>query len=195
MEVKNAVRRDWRNVPMVRFLKQFFERRSASLMAMIGTGLVVFFMFYLIRVDVRNFLDYLDQALEPGLTAEMRLLWSLEISLVVIKVLLDIYLLLVGLLIFIQALNECFGRKISAIEGWEFAAYLFLISNIDSLKTRLIGLVLARLVLGLFQRGLRLEPERLPALLTLAPVILLVAIALFLSYRCSATGPPSKPQR
>jgi uncharacterized membrane protein YqhA len=180
---------------MARVLKQFSERGSVPLVAMIGTGLVVFFLVYLTIVDVRNFLDYLDQSIEPGLTAEMGLMLRLAISVAVIKVLLDVYLLLVGLVIFIQTLNECFGRKIGAIEGWEFAARLLLISSMDGLKTRLISLALARLVVGFFQRGLRLEPERLPALLTLAPVILLVAIALFLSYRCRATGPPSKHHR
>jgi uncharacterized membrane protein YqhA len=185
---------------MARFLKQLFEQgawqsRSAPLAAMIGTGLVVFFMVYLTTVDGRSFLDYLNQSTEPGLTAEMRLMLRLEITVAVIKMLLDVYLLLVSLIIFAQGLNEFFGRKIGAIEGWEFAARLFLISSMDGLKMRLIGLVLARLVVGFFQRALRLEPESLPGLLSSAMVILLIGAALFLSHRCRATGHQPKHHR
>ncbi len=172
---------------MAKFLKQRFEqstgqRRSVPLVALTGAGAVVLFMVYLTTADVRSFLNFLNQSTGTGLIAEISLLLRLEITVAVIEVLLDVYLLLVSLIIFAQGLYYYFGSKVRTVECWEFAAHLFLTPSIDGLKRRLIGLGLVRLMVGFFQRGLRLEPEDAPGFLTLAMVILLVGSALYLSY-------------
>lgn len=176
---------------MAKFLKQRFEqgtgqRRSGRLMIMTGAGAVVLFVSFLTVADVNSFLDYLNQFGGTGSIIEMRLL-GLEMTIAVIKVFLDLYLLLVSLIILAQAVHYFFGRKVRTVQYWEFAARLFLTRSVEGLKWGLIGLGLIRLMVGFFQRGLRLEPEEAPALLSLAMVLLLVGSTLYFGHYSTTT--------
>lgn len=155
---------------IARLLKQRFEqgawqRRSGPLAAVIDAGAVVLLVFYLTVSDGRSLLDFLNRSTEIGLIAEMRVLLNLEITVAVIELVLDVYLLLVSLTIFAQGLRHFSGSRVRTVENWEFAARLFLTGSAEGLRTGLIGLGLVRLMVGFFQRGLRLEPEEAPALL------------------------------
>jgi uncharacterized membrane protein YqhA len=138
---------------------------------------------YVTANDARYLLTHLNQISMPDLSSEMRTRLEMEIATEAIKVFLDLYLLVVILLVIAPSLYTRFvsKRQPSLVDSIEFAAQMFLTRAADLTKW-LIGFLLLRLMIGYFQKLLRLEVERGLDLIYLTLVVLLVGGALMLSH-------------
>lgn len=179
---------------MVKYLKQLFEekvgpKRLPRLVMVIASLVVAVIMFYVTKEDIFDLFGHLNQRAAPGLTADMHTRLELEIGVGAIKVLLDIYLIAVTVLIFAPNLYKFFvsRNQIGMAEDFAFASWLFLARSVDDLKQRLISVVLLWLLIGFFQRALRLGHDSAFALVGLGVVILLIGSAMYWSYRREVT--------
>jgi uncharacterized membrane protein YqhA len=179
---------------MVKFLTQLIEpgwwrRQMPALVTTVLGLLALVGVLYVTAVDARYLLGHVNQLAMPGLTDEMLTRLELEIAAEAVKLFLDAYLLVVILLIFAPGPYARFvsKRRNGGVEGVEFAAEMFL-TRVGDLPKWLIGVTLLRVMIGYFQKLLRLEVERGLDLLYLTIVLLLVGSALFLSRRRATKG-------
>lgn len=167
-------------------MEVWFERllwasRFVVLIA-VGSSLVLSFaMFYVASADVVHtigpLLHYADSP--EALRAEI-------VSHVVETV--DGYLLASILLIFAFGLYELFISRIGpAAEGRDLSSRVLIIRSLDDLKDRLAKVVLLILVVKFFQHAQRMSFSTPLDLVQLAIGVVLIAAALYLSHRHSAT--------
>lgn len=134
--------------------------------------------------DAQLLVSHVNRVADPGLAPDARAPLDLQIAIEAIKILMDFYLFMVITLVLAYGVR---GRRINyrspgPTRGIEYAGYLLLTRSVNSIRYRLVGLLLARLVLGYIQQLLRLEYDRSLDLAYSVVVLLLVGGAFYLSH-------------
>ncbi len=179
-------------------LETFFEAflwrsRLVVLLAVLGSLLTGFGIFYVTTVDVWYMLSHVLEYGSPSLGAEQRAqLRSGFLTHVVEAV--DGYLLATVMLIFALGLYELFISKIDEAEGAETSSKVMVIHSLDDLKARLIKVIFMILVVKFFEHAVRMDYADTLELLALAGAIALIGLALFLSHAGEGHGRSGKPR-
>lgn len=168
------------------WLEKLFEgtlwnSRFVIILAVIGSLLAGFAIFYMATVDVVYLVSHMVHYADASMTAEARkVLHDSTVSHIVEVV--DGYLLATVMLIFSLGLYELFISDIDQAHGSKASSKILVISNLDDLKSRLAKVILMILIVTLFEEALNMHMSTPLDLVYLGASIALIALALYLSH-------------
>ena len=167
-------------------LEKLFEgalwnSRFVIIVAVVGSLLAGFAIFYMATVDVVNLFHHALHYADSSLTEEARkVLHDNTVSHIVEVV--DGYLLAIVMLIFSLGLYELFISDIDQAHGSKSSSKILVISNLDDLKTRLAKVILMILIVTLFEEALNMKLNTPLDLVYLGASIALISLALYLTH-------------
>lgn len=170
----------------MKFLEHLFESslwnsRFVIFLAVMGSLLASFAIFYMATVDVVILVKHMFHYADSSLTDEARkILHDSTVSHIVEVV--DGYLLAVVLLIFSLGLYELFISDIDQAHGSKASSKILVISNLDDLKSRLAKVILMIMIVTLFEETLNMHISQPIDLVYIGAAIALIALALYLSH-------------
>ncbi|MEZ4726693.1 MAG: hypothetical protein R3E79_06115 [Caldilineaceae bacterium] len=158
------------------------------IIVIVGVPLLLL-MLYITVLDLQAMVGHINQLADLHLTADMRVTLDIEIAAEAIKVLLDLYLLIVLTLLTITGLRLLYANKSKLGEVWflELVPCLFLARTMTGVRRWLVGIILVRLTLRLIQQTLRVEYQPTTDVTYLAILIALLIGAWVLSFRQQTT--------
>lgn len=168
------------------FFEKLFEgalwnSRFVVLMAVVGSLLAGFTIFYMATVDVVYLIGHALHYADLGMADDARkALHDRTVSHIVEVV--DGYLLATVMLIFSLGLYELFISDINQAHGSKSSSKILVINNLDDLKSRLAKVILMILIVTLFEEALNMKLSTPLDLVYLGASIALVALALYLSH-------------
>ncbi|MBY0575706.1 MAG: YqhA family protein [Gallionellaceae bacterium] len=158
-----------------------WNSRFVIILAVIGSLLAGFAIFYMATVDVVYLVSHMLHYADADMTAEARkALHDSTVSHIVEVV--DGYLLATVMLIFSLGLYELFISDIDQAHGSKASSKILVINNLDDLKSRLAKVILMILIVTLFEEALNMHLSTPLDLVYLGASIALVALALYLSH-------------
>lgn len=158
-----------------------WNSRFVIILAVIGSLLAGFAIFYMATVDVVYLVGHMVHYADAGMTEEARkALHDSTVSHIVEVV--DGYLLATVMLIFSLGLYELFISDIDQAHGSKASSKILVISNLDDLKSRLAKVILMILIVTLFEEALNMHMSTPLDLVYLGASIALIALALYLSH-------------
>jgi uncharacterized membrane protein YqhA len=175
---------------MIKFFEALFEgslwnSRFVIFLAVLGSLLASFAIFYMASVDVVILLQHTLHYADASLTEEARkALHDSTVSHIVEVV--DGYLLAVVLLIFSLGLYELFISDIDQAHGSKASSKILVISNLDDLKSRLAKVILMIMIVTLFEEALNMHIAQPIDLVYMGAAIALIGLALYLSHAADA---------
>ena len=170
----------------MKFFEHLFESslwnsRFVIFLAVVGSLLASFAIFYMATVDVVILVKHMFHYADSSLTDEARkILHDSTVSHIVEVV--DGYLLAVVLLIFSLGLYELFISDIDQAHGSKASSKILVISNLDDLKSRLAKVILMIMIVTLFEETLNMHISQPIDLVYIGAAIALIALALYLSH-------------
>lgn len=168
------------------WLEKLFEgvlwnSRFVIILAVVGSLLAGFAIFYMATVDVVYLIGHALHYADSSMTDEARkVLHDSTVSHIVEVV--DGYLLATVMLIFSLGLYELFISDIDQAHGSKASSKILVISNLDDLKSRLAKVILMILIVTLFEEALNMHLGTPLDLVYLGASIALIALALYLSH-------------
>lgn len=182
----------------MKFLEQLFEgslwnSRFVVLLAVAGSLLAGFAIFYMATVDVALLVQHASHYADADMTAEARkALHDSTVSHIVEVV--DGYLLATVLLIFSLGLYELFISDINQAHGSKASSKILVIASLDDLKSRLAKVIIMILIVTLFEEALNMKVSAPIDLLYLGGSIALIALALYLTHGAEHGNKESEPE-
>lgn len=167
-------------------LERLFEgalwnSRFVIILAVVGSLLAGFAIFYMATVDVVYLVSHALNYADSSMTDEARkALHDSTVSHIVEVV--DGYLLATVMLIFSLGLYELFISDIDQAHGSKASSKILVINNLDDLKSRLAKVILMILIVTLFEEALNMHLSTPLDLVYLGGSIALIALALYLSH-------------
>ena len=188
----------------MKLLEAIFEgalwnSRFVIIVAVIGSLLAGFAIFYMATVDVMNLILHTLHYADSSLTDEARkALHDSTVSHIVEVV--DGYLLATVMLIFSLGLYELFISDIDQAHGSKASGKILVISNLDDLKSRLAKVILMILIVTLFEEAINMKLTTPLDLVYLGASIALIALALYFSHAAEpnqgkSEGGSDEPER
>ncbi len=170
----------------MKFLEGLFESflwnsRFVIVIAVIGSLLAGFALFYIATVDVVYLLQHTLHYADRSLTEEARKILHDSTVTHIVEVV-DGYLLATVMLIFSLGLYELFISDIDQAHGSRASSKILVISNLDDLKSRLAKVILMILIVTLFEEALNMKLTTPLDLIYLGGSIALIALALYFSH-------------
>ena len=158
-----------------------WNSRFVIILAVIGSLLAGFAIFYMATVDVVYLISHMVHYADASLTAEARKALHDSTVTHIVEVV-DGYLLATVMLIFSLGLYELFISDIDQAHGSKASSKILVISNLDDLKSRLAKVILMILIVTLFEEALNMHMSTPLDLVYLGASIALIALALYLSH-------------
>jgi uncharacterized membrane protein YqhA len=168
------------------YLEKLFESvlwnsRFVIMVAVVGSLLAGFTIFYMATVDVVNLFWHALHYADSGITEEARkALHDGTVSHIVEVV--DGYLLAIVMLIFSLGLYELFISDIDQAHGSKSSSKILVVNNLDDLKSRLAKVILMILIVTLFEQALNMKLSTPLDLVYLGGSIALISLALYLTH-------------
>jgi len=168
------------------FFEKLFESvlwnsRFVIMVAVVGSLLAGFTIFYMATVDVVNLFWHALHYADSGITEEARkALHDGTVSHIVEVV--DGYLLAIVMLIFSLGLYELFISDIEQAHGSKSSSKILVVNNLDDLKSRLAKVILMILIVTLFEEALNMKLSTPLDLVYLGASIALISLALYLTH-------------
>ncbi|MFZ2542454.1 MAG: YqhA family protein [Gallionella sp.] len=168
------------------FIEKLFEwllwnSRFVIIVAVVGSLLAGFAIFYMATVDVVYLFQHAIHYADSSMTEETRkVLHDNTVSHIVEVV--DGYLLAIVMLIFSLGLYELFISEIDQAHGSKSSSKILVINNLDDLKSRLAKVILMILIVTLFEEALNMKLSAPLDLVYFGASIALIALALFLTH-------------
>lgn len=158
-----------------------WNSRFVILVAVIGSLLAGFAIFYMATVDVLTLFSHALHYADSTLTDEARkVLHDSTVSHIVEVV--DGYLLATVMLIFSLGMYELFISDIDQAHGSKASSKILVIRDLDDLKSRLAKVILMILVVTLFEEALNMHLTTPLDLVYLGASIAFIALALYLTH-------------
>ncbi|MFY9260678.1 MAG: YqhA family protein [Gallionella sp.] len=170
----------------MKFLEDLFEgalwnSRFVILVAVVGSLIAGFVIFYMATVDVFYLLQHALHYADSDMTAEARkALHDGTVSHIVEVV--DGYLLATVMLIFSLGLYELFISDINQAHGSKASSKILVINSLDDLKSRLAKVILMIMIVTLFEHTLTMHIATPLDLVYIGMSIALIALSLYLSH-------------
>lgn len=170
----------------MKFLESVFETllwnsRFVIIVAVVGSLLSGFAIFYMATVDVVNLFGHALHYADSSLTDEARKALHDSTVTHIVEVV-DGYLLATVMLIFSLGLYELFISDIDQAHGTKSSSKILVINNLDDLKSRLAKVILMILIVTLFEEALNMTLSTPLDLVYLGASIALIALALYLTH-------------
>ena len=168
------------------FFEKLFESvlwnsRFVIMVAVVGSLLAGFTIFYMATVDVVNLFWHALHYADSGITEEARkALHDGTVSHIVEVV--DGYLLGTVMLIFSLGLYELFITDIDQAHGSKSSSKILVISSLDDLKSRLAKVIMMILIVTLFEEALNMKLTTPLDLVYLGASIALITLAQYFSH-------------
>ncbi len=158
------------------------------ILVIVGVPLLLL-MIYITALDLQAMVGHVHQLADPHLTADLRVTVDIEIAAEGIKVLLDLYLLIVLTLLTVTGLRLRYASANKRGEVWflELLPRLFLARTMTGLRRWLVGILLVRVTLRLIQQTLRVEYQPATDVTYLVILVVLLVGAWVLSLRHQTT--------
>lgn len=174
------------------FLEKLFEStlwnsRFVILVAVVGSLLAGFTIFYMATVDVIFLIQHAMHYADSSLSEEARkVLHDSTVSHIVEVV--DGYLLATVMLIFSLGLYELFISDIDQAHGSKASSKILVINNLDDLKGRLAKVILMIMIVTLFEEALNMQMGTPLDLVYFGASIALIALALYWTHAAEKHG-------
>jgi uncharacterized membrane protein YqhA len=170
----------------MKWLETLFEgslwnSRFVILLAVIGSLLAGFAIFYMATVDVALLFWHAMHYADSGMADEARKALHDSTVTHIVEVV-DGYLLATVMLIFSLGLYELFISDIDQAHGSKASSKILVISSLDDLKSRLAKVIIMILIVTLFEQALNMKLTSPIDLLYLGGSIALIALALYLTH-------------
>lgn len=170
----------------MKFLEKLFEgalwnSRFVILLAVIGSLLAGFAIFYIASVDVIYVFQHALHYADASLNEEARkALHDSTVSHIVEVV--DGYLLAIVMLIFALGLYELFISDIDQAHGSKAASKIMVINSLDDLKAKLAKVILMIMIVTLFEESISMHMSTPLDLVYFGAAIALIALALYFTH-------------
>ena len=170
----------------MKFLETIFEAalwnsRFVIIVAVVGSLLAGFAIFYMATVDVVYLFSHALHYADSSMTEEARKALHDSTVTHIVEVV-DGYLLATVMLIFSLGLYELFISDIDQAHGSKASSKILVINNLDDLKSRLAKVILMILIVTLFEEALNMSLSTPLDLVYLGASIALTALALYLTH-------------
>ncbi|OGS92286.1 MAG: hypothetical protein A2Z95_00605 [Gallionellales bacterium GWA2_60_18] len=163
------------------FESGLWNSRFVILVAVIGSLLAGFAIFYMATVDVLTLFSHALHYADSDLTDEARkALHDSTVSHIVEVV--DGYLLGTVMMIFSLGMYELFISDIDQAHGSKASSKILVIRDLDDLKSRLAKVILMILIVTLFEEALNMHMSTPLDLVYLGASIAFIALALYLTH-------------
>lgn len=170
----------------MKFLEKLFEgmlwnSRFVILLAVIGSLLAGFAIFYIASVDVIYVFQHAMHYADASMNEEARkLLHDSTVSHIVEVV--DGYLLAIVMVIFALGLYELFISDIDQAHGSKAASKIMVINSLDDLKAKLAKVILMIMIVTLFEESISMHMSTPLDLVYFGAAIALIAVALYFTH-------------
>ncbi len=170
----------------MKFLERLFEgalwnSRFVILLAVVGSLLAGFAIFYIASVDVIYVFQHAMHYADASLNEEARkALHDSTVSHIVEVV--DGYLLAIVMLIFALGLYELFISDIDQAHGSKAASKIMVINSLDDLKAKLAKVILMIMIVTLFEESISMHMNTPLDLVYFGAAIALIALALYFTH-------------
>jgi uncharacterized membrane protein YqhA len=180
----------------MKFFEYFFENvlwnsRFVVMLAVVSSLVAGFAVFFMATVDVYYLVMHLVGYADPELAAGARKTLNVETVSHIIGVV-DGFLLATVMLIFSLGLYELFISDIDAARGSKASSRVLVIHDLDDLKNRLAKVIVMMLIVGFFERAMKVQIAGAADLLYAGGSIAMIGLALFLMHKAESHSQPKE---